>query len=140
MGVYVNLKCRTCGHSLTGGYTRTYAGIGEPLLTCGKCQTRNSHADRCTEWQLMGIGRRIWLVVALSWSTLLLWTFGGFIIAAILDAKDIVDGTGFVATMIAVPAIGFIRLLLYFWRSIRASNARMSNPSYRQMLRQHGLA
>lgn len=59
----------------------------------------------------------------------------------LLDVSEgIVDGTGFVATMIAVPAIGFVRLLLYFWRTIHASNARMSNPAYRQMLRQHGLA
>lgn len=79
-------------------------------------------------------------MLVLSWSTLLLWTFGGFIIAAFLDAKGIVNGTGFAATMIAVPVIGLARLFLYFWRSFHASNTRMSNPAYRQMLRQHGLA
>lgn len=140
MGVYVNLKCRSCGNSLTGGYTPTYAGIGEPLLTCAKCQAQNSHADRCTEWQLMGPARKIWLAIALSWSTLFYWGFGGFIVAAVLDSQGMVDGQGFVVTMIAIPLIGFIRLYLYFQRSIRASNARMTDDAYRWQLRRHGLA
>lgn len=140
MGVYVNLKCRSCGRSLTGGYTRTYAGIGEPLIACARCQTQNSHADRCTEWQLMGPARKIWLATILSWSTLFYWGFGGFVAAAVLDRQGVVNGAGFVGAMIAVPLIGFIRLFLYFRRSIHASNARMADPTYRQKLRRHGLA
>lgn len=38
MSVYVNLKCRSCGKSLTGGYTQGYAGIGEPLVTVAEMQ------------------------------------------------------------------------------------------------------
>lgn len=139
MGVYVNLKCRSCGKSLTGGYVQNYAGIGEPLISCPKCHTVNSHADRCTEWQLMGIVRRIWLVIVLGFSTTIYYGFGGFVVAAVLLSKEIIGEIGFLATMIVVPGIGFTRLFLYFRRTIASSNNRMANPSYRHKLKSHGL-
>lgn len=139
MGVYVNLKCRSCGKSLTGGYVQNYAGIGEPLIPCPKCHTMNSHADRCTEWQLMGTVRRTWMVIVLGWSTTLYYGFGGFVLAAVLLSQGIVGGIGFLAAMLIVPVIGFTRLFLYFRRSIASSNGRMADVTYRQKLKKHGL-
>ncbi|WP_288935431.1 hypothetical protein [uncultured Sphingomonas sp.] len=141
MGVYVNLKCRGCGESLTGGYVRTYAGIGEPLIDCPSCRTVNSHVDRVTEWQLMGGFRRFWLLLTLGWSTLFFYGIGGTVLATFLLLKEAIRSEEAVFAIIAAAlAIGLLRLMLYFRKGIRLSNERMCNPAYREKLRRHGLA
>lgn len=141
MGVYVNLKCRPCGASLTKGFVRDYAGIGEPLVNCPKCKATSSHADRVTEWKLMGGFRRLWLFITFGWSTLFFYGIGGTVLATFLLIKDMVETEGAVIAIIgSALAIGFARLFLYFRLGIRLSNARMSDPIYLRRLRSHGLA
>lgn len=140
MGVYVNLKCRFCGKSLTGGYIPDYAGIGEPLVECPTCKAVSSHADKVTEWQLMSGFRRFWLFVTLGWSTLFFYGVGGSVLVTALLIKDVIVSIEAVIAIIASSlAIGSIRLFLYFRKGIRLSGKRMADPTYRQKLRRHGL-
>lgn len=141
MGVYVNLKCHSCGQSLTGGYICNYAGIGEPLVECPSCKAISSHADRVTEWQLMSGFRRFWLFITLGWSTLFFYSVGGTILATFLLIKEVIDSSEAAIGIVAIAlSIGFIRLFLYFRKGIRLSDKRMSEPAYRQKLRRHGVA
>lgn len=140
MGVYVNQKCWSCKKSLSGGYVRNYAGIGEPLFICPKCQALNSDADRVTEWQLMSRDRKTSLVFALTSSTFGFYGFGGFVVATLLLTKDFISTSlAWVGIVVACLIAGFTRLFLYFRRAIKASDIRMSDPAYREKMRTYGL-
>lgn len=140
MGVYVNVKCHACGKSLTGGYTRDYAGVGEPLIECPKCGAANSHASKCTEWELMSRARKIWLVITLGWSTLFYFGGGAALVATILLGDEKIESMTEFGLICGVSILfGFFRLYFYFRRTIRASRTRMNNAAYRKKLVDCGL-
>jgi len=142
MGVYVNLRCRSCGTSLTGGYVRDYSAIGEPFVECRSCGTANSHAHKCTEWALMGSFRKACLLVRAALSVLFyaIAIFMLFVVI-IVGMKDMDVGPGgFVVAAAAALLISFIYRVRQIRRLIRQSNERMGNPAYQMKLRLLGMA
>lgn len=99
----------------------------------------NSVADRVTEWELMGSGRKLWLIITLTWSTIFYFGAGSALVSVILLGADVLPPEGALALFLISLCIGFARLISYFRRGIRLSNARMSDPTYRTQLLRHGI-
>ena len=131
MGVYINLKCHHCGHSLTGGYTPNSFSVGPPYLRCSQCQNINVIENKQTEWQVMRISRKLAILwLCLFWGVAFgipIWIAFSYILKTNNDDEPIlIIFSGFAGIIINVA------LLL---NQIRQSNARMSDARYNQFVR-----
>lgn len=141
LSVYVNVRCGSCGRSLTSGYVANYFAIGSPVIECHTCGALNSHADKCTEWALMSPLRRLWLFVLVMF-TGAFWATGMFfaIFIGIMAINDDISEGAIITIAVASLLASYLYRFFQIRRLIRQSNERMNDHLYRLRLSKLGMA
>ena len=132
--------CRECGERLVFDQVFEDEFVGRPFAVCLHCGARNRHSSR-TEWHLKNTKEKAWHIFRKAWLAmasgllaavsliLLLVNFGH-----VLPTVNLAWGCVAVGT---VPAAVFI--LVTETRKISASNRRMKDPIYLQLLESAGI-
>ncbi len=140
MSVYVNLRCKQCKASLTGGYVADYNGIGEPIVVCRSCKTLNSHQNKCTEWALMSPTRKSLLMTRAVFNAAFYSVALFFVLfCASLWMEYDLPAQGIAGLGVLAALLCFIYRFAQLRRLIRNSDARMADETYTSRLRAVGL-
>jgi hypothetical protein len=124
--------CPYCKYTLAETYK---IGIGKPFVECSNCKERVIDKDT-TEWELKNIFQKICFLLVSLYTTVFYGIFPVLIYGLLVDkpSNSMVLGIWFLSS--CVLAVFTSRGLV---EEINASNERMKDTDYRQVLRSMGL-
>jgi hypothetical protein len=131
MAVYRNIRCGSCGHSVSGGYRMSGGGnplLGVPVMRCQACGALNRTGK--LPWSAMTRSQRRWLIAGAAYRafmTGLIFSVGvGFLIALVFGQRSF-DETAvpWVASLLLGEALSF----WYSWRLYRRAIPRIEAAS-----------
>ena len=125
-------RCPHCGNTMSEVYS---IGIGRPFVDCSNCGKVVIDKDS-TEWELKNFFQKIFYLFTSLYTVFIFSFLPMLVIGFLID--DLSD-----ATLLVIYLLSAGCLALFSGRSliedIKASDARMKDPSYRQMLQAMGL-
>ena len=124
--------CPYCKYTLAETYT---IGIGKPFVECSNCKERIIDKD-ATEWELKNIFQKIFFLFVSLYTAVIFGVLPVFIYGLSVDkpSNSMVLGIWFLSSCVLALFTG--RGLV---EEINASNERMKDTEYRQVLRSMGL-
>ena len=140
-------RCPHCGKVYESGQYREK--IGKPVVTCPFCLKPliDKHSN---EWQLLGLGGKIYYIFSVLMTIFITGMLSGMIILLITLLPDIFlkthvgdfitsGGNGVIILWIICLILSAVYILIREGRDISASNMRMKDPAYLQLLETAGL-